>query len=200
MAFDDRCAGAYAEDWDIPGLLADVNTIIPLPPTVTEASLRQLSKKELEEFLIQLAHDEYDRREKDIGPDKMRVLERLVMLQIIDRLWVEHLTTMERQRLQAQWAGLQQMKGEDAYKLIGHQMFEEELKPGIRHDVAHTIFKVRIAEQGARQPESPMVKAGLGSGAKGNRKPKAMAGGKKVGRNDPCPCGSGKKYKHCCGK
>ncbi len=199
-AFDERCAAAYAEDWDIAGLLADVNTIVPVPPAMTEASLRQLSKKELEGALVQLAHDEYARREKDIGPDKMRVLERLVMLQIIDRLWVEHLTTMERQRLQAQWAGLQQMKGEDAYKLIGHQMFEQELKPGIRHDVAHTIFKVRIAEQGARQPESPMVKAGVGSGARGSRKARATVGGKKVGRNDPCPCGSGKKYKHCCGK
>ena len=138
-------------------------------------------------------------REKEMGPDKMRILERLVMLQIIDRLWIEHLTAMEHMRLQAGWASLQQMKSTDAYKSTGYQQFQTLLET-IRHDVAHTIFRVSLVQRDAQQPQSPMAKAGVGS--QGDRKPRVpvAVAGKKVGRNDPCPCGSGKKYKHCCGK
>jgi preprotein translocase subunit SecA len=122
-----------------------------------------------------------------------------VMLQIIDRLWVEHLTEMERERLQAGWAGLRQMKSADAYKRSGYEKFQILLET-IQHDVANTVFHVALVQKDAKAPESPMAKAGLGS--KGNSKPRqaAAVAGKKIGRNDPCPCGSGKKYKHCCGK
>jgi preprotein translocase subunit SecA len=118
------------------------------------------------------------------------------MLQIIDRLWIEHLTNMEHMRLQAGWAALQQMKSTDAYKSTGYQQFQTLLET-IRHDVAHTIFHVSLVQKEAKAPQSPMAKAGVGS--RGNSKP-AASGNKKVGRNDPCPCGSGKKYKHCCGR
>jgi preprotein translocase subunit SecA len=120
------------------------------------------------------------------------------MLQVIDRLWVEHLTTMDQERLQAGWQTLRQMKSADAYKRSGYEKFQILLET-IQHDVANTIFHVSLAQRDARAPESPMAKAGLGS--KGNSKPKAAAAvaGKKVGRNDPCPCGSGKKYKYCHG-
>jgi preprotein translocase subunit SecA len=87
----------------------------------------------------------------------------------------------------------------DAYKSTGYQQFQTLLDT-IRHDVAHTIFHVRIEKKENRMPQSPMAKAGVGS--HGDARPKtaaAAAGGQKVGRNDPCPCGSGKKYKHCHG-
>jgi preprotein translocase subunit SecA len=124
----------------------------------------------------------------------------LVMLQIIDRLWIEHLTAMEHMRLQAGWASLQQIKSTDAYKSTGYQQFQTLLET-IRRDVAHTIFHVSLVQRdAAKQPQSPMAQAGVGS--QGNKKPRVAAavGGKKIGRNDPCPCGSGKKYKHCCGR
>ena len=193
-----RLAGQYSEGWDIANLLADVNRILPVPPTLNDKALAALGAKEIQEKLIELAGSLYEQREKEMGAEKMRLLERLVMLQIIDRLWVEHLTEMERERLQAGWAGLRQMKSADAYKSSGYERFQILLET-IRHDVANTIFHVALVQKDARAPESPMAKAGLGS--KGNSKPKAAAAaGKKVGRNDPCPCGSGKKYKHCCGK
>jgi preprotein translocase subunit SecA len=126
------------------------------------------------------------------------MLERLVMLQIIDKLWVEHLTAMDHERLQAGWQTLRQMKSADAYKMSGHQKFGE-LKENIQHETANVIFHVGIAQRDAsKAPQSPMVKAGMGS--TGDNKPRAASGNKKVGRNDPCPCGSGKKYKHCHGR
>jgi preprotein translocase subunit SecA len=191
-------AGHYEDGWDIPGLLTDVNRVVPLPSDINEKTLSEMSSKEIEEKLVGLPPVLYEEREKDIGPEKMRVLERLVMLQIIDRLWVEHLTAMEHERLQAGWASMRQMKSTDAYKMIGSEKWAD-LKRYIQQDVAHAIFHVRIEQRNVKQPESPMAKAAVGSQG-GNGKKKAVAGHKKIGRNDPCPCGSGKKYKHCCGR
>jgi len=84
-----------------------------------------------------------------------------------------------------------------AYKTRGHQQFQNLLE-SIKHDVAHTIFKVRVEKREAPQLTSPMTKAAVNRDAP--PKQAAKVAGKKVGRNDPCPCGSGKKYKHCCGK
>jgi preprotein translocase subunit SecA len=189
----------YGEGRDTAGLLAEVNVIMPLSRSLGEKALEGLSSADIEKRLIELAASLYDQREKDMGPDKMRILERLVMLQVIDRLWIEHLTAMEHMRLQAGWAALQQMKSTDAYKSTGYRQFQTLLET-IRHDVAHTIFHVSLVQKENKQPQSPMTKAGVGS--QGNKRPKvgAAVAGKKVGRNDPCPCGSGKKYKHCCGR
>jgi preprotein translocase subunit SecA len=191
--------GRYGEGRDAAALLAEVNVIIPVSPALNEKALEGLSAADIEKKLVELVESLYEQREKDMGSDKMRILERLVMLQIIDKLWIEHLTAMEHMRLQAGWASLQQMKSTDAYKSTGYQQFQTLLET-IRHDVAHTIFHVSLVQRDAKQPQSPMAKAGVGS--QGNKKPKvpAAVAGKKVGRNDPCPCGSGKKYKHCCGK
>ncbi len=191
--------GRYGEGRDSVGLLAEVNIIMPVPRDLNEKSLEALSSADIEKKLVELAESLYEQREKENGPDKMRLLERLVMLQIIDRLWIEHLTAMEHMRLQAGWASLQQMKSTDAYKSTGYQQFQTLLET-IRHDVAFTIFHVSLVQKEAKQPQSPMAKAGVGS--QGDKRPKVpvAVAGKKVGRNDPCPCGSGKKYKHCCGK
>jgi preprotein translocase subunit SecA len=190
----------YESGVDIKGLVAEANTILPVPSRFDKDIPAGLGPKEVEEKLIELAAKLYEEKVKETGEETMKLLERLVMLQIIDRLWVEHLTAMEQMRLQAGWATLQQVKSTDAYKRTGFEQFQTLLDT-IRHDVAHTIFHVRIEKRDNKMPESPMAKAGVGS--TGNKNPKAAAaavGGKKVGRNDPCPCGSGKKYKHCCGR
>lgn len=192
-----RLTGQFGDGWDIPGLIADVNTVIPLPPSVNAKALSELSTSEIENKLIEITETLYEEKEKETGPDTMRVMERLVMLQIIDRLWVEHLTTMEHERLQAGWQTLRQVKSADAYKRSGFENFEM-LKETIRHDVAHAIFHTRIEQRSPKPAASPMAKAADRPGGNGSRKP--LAAGKKVGRNDPCPCGSGKKFKHCCGR
>jgi preprotein translocase subunit SecA len=176
-------------------MLAEIKRIIPLPPAFTVKTLEGKRNDEIEKLFVDMANSVYDQREKEMGEEKMRLLERLLMLQVIDRLWVDHLTIMENERMQAGWQTLRQVKSADAYKNAGFRQFQELLE-NIRHDVAGLIFHVSISERNQNKtPQSPMAKADIGS--KGDSKPKA---GMKIGRNDPCPCGSGKKYKHCCGK
>jgi len=169
------------EQSNLSGLLEDVSTIFPLPPQSRSDGLSELSDKQIAERLTDYAIELYNQREQELGPDNMRLAERLVMLRVIDRLWMNHLTDMEHLR---QGIGLRAVGQEQplvVYKREGHASFEA-LLAGIQHDVVHSIYHVSIAK------EAPQ------------KRKEAVPVGKKVGRNDPCPCGSGKKYKHCCGK
>jgi len=169
------------EQSNLSDLLEDISTIFPLPPQFRSDGLSELSDKQIAEKLTDYAIELYNQREQELGPDNMRIVERLVMLRVIDRLWMDHLTAMDELR---QGIGLRSVGQEQplmVYKREGHASFEA-LLAGIQHDVVHSIYHVGIAK------ETPQ------------KKKEAVPVGKKVGRNDPCPCGSGKKYKHCCGK
>jgi len=191
-------ADEHGVAWDMEGLLADAATVFPLPPALTSDSLMELKPKQMEEKLAGLAETLYEAQEKEVGAENMRVLERLVMLRIIDSLWVEHLTAMENMRMQAGWQTLRQTRAVDAYKREGYRQFQTLLDT-IQHDVVHTIYHVSIAKkEPSAQAPSPMAQV-VGRSSTGGKQ-KTKVGGKKVGRNEPCPCGSGKKYKHCCGR
>jgi len=185
-------------DWDVTSLLADITTIFPLPPTFNSDALSEMKPGQIENRLIEQAEALYEEKEREVGAENMRVLERLVMLRIIDSLWVEHLTTMENMR---QGIGLQAAGQRDplvAYKREGHRLFQN-LMASIQHDVAHTVYLVNVVRrEAAEQAPSPMAQVVGQKGGSGKQPLKA--GSKKIGRNAPCPCGSGKKYKHCCGK
>ena len=172
---------------DLPGLLEDVSHIFPLPPQIGKYGFSELNSKQIAGKLSDYAIDVYDQREQEVGSDNMRLIERLVMLRVIDRLWMEHLTAMEhmRQGIGLRAAGQQDPLG--VYKREGHALFDA-LLASIQHDVAHSIHHVGI------------TKNVTASEANQPRKKTPVLAGKKVGRNDPCPCGSGKKYKYCCGK
>jgi preprotein translocase subunit SecA len=169
------------EKSSLSALLEDVSTVFPLSPQFRSDGLSELSEKQITEKLTDYATELYNQREQELGPQNMRIAERLVMLRVIDRLWMEHLTAMEHLR---QGIGLRAVGQEQplvVYKREGHAYFEA-LLASIQHDVAHTIYHVGVSK------EAPQ------------KKKEAVPVGKRVGRNDPCPCGSGKKYKHCCGK
>ncbi|MEA3442534.1 MAG: preprotein translocase subunit SecA [Chloroflexota bacterium] len=166
---------------DLSGLLEDISTILPLPPEFRSDGLSELNSKQLTEKLSNHAVELYEQREQELGTDNMRIVERLVMLRVIDKLWMEHLTAMEHTR---QGIGLQAAGQQNplvVYKREGHVLFEA-LLGSIQHDIVHNIYHVSISKK-----ESPHQR-------------RAVIAGKKVGRNDPCPCGSGKKYKYCCGR
>jgi preprotein translocase subunit SecA len=170
-----------ADQWDLDGLVAGANAILPLPPYLSKDAISKMSRKEVEQKLEEYAESLYEEREKELGPQNMRVVERLVMLRAFDSRWVEHLTAMENMR---QSIGLQSLAQRDplvAYKTQGHEAFQE-LMAGVQHDIVHMIYHVGIVKQ-----EKPKER---------EKVPVAQH----LGRNDPCPCGSGKKYKKCCGK
>ncbi|MFA5374844.1 MAG: preprotein translocase subunit SecA [Dehalococcoidia bacterium] len=186
--------GAAAAEIDAAAFLKEVGTILPLPSDLNASTIKQMEPAAIEERLLKRIDETYEQREKEFGADKMRLLERLIMLRMIDRAWVEHLTSMEQMR---QSAGLEAMGQRDPlviYKQRGHTTFEA-MTAGIEHDVATTIFRVKIEE---KPGQSKMMQSPMAQAAK--RPEKAAADKGTPGRNDPCPCGSGKKYKKCCGK
>ena len=179
---------AGEESIDAEGLLADVGRIMPPPPALDRGAIAQRPPEDVINALTEHAESLYEQRETEVGPDNMRMLERLVMLRTLDRLWTEHLTMMEHMR---QGIGLQAVGHSDplvAYKKEGHAMFQS-LLANVRHDMVHTIFHVNIVKKEA-SPPTPVAAA----------RREAVPADKRIGRNDPCPCGSGKKYKKCCGK
>jgi preprotein translocase subunit SecA len=208
--------GGNGDDQELKTMVAELGTIMPLPKDLNIQTLAEMPAEEIGDRLVKNAHGLYEQLEKSVGMDNIRMLERLVMLRVIDNLWVEHLTSMEYIR---QGVGLQAVAQRDplaVYKTEGHALFES-LMASIRHDVVHTIFHVNIQRQPAqkqgvqqtsrpavqsitKQTASPMAKVAAASRGNEDVKQSVKVAGKKVGRNDPCPCGSGKKYKHCCGK
>jgi preprotein translocase subunit SecA len=189
------------EERDINGLLTEVKTIVPLPPHFTEVHFSSLTHDETLQELLAHAQAQYEAKEQELGPEKMRMLERLVMLGTIDRLWVEHLTALEDMR---QGIGLAGYGGQDplvAFKREAHDMWGQ-FSDHIRQQITHRIYHVTLAPQAVTAPR-PRGQAGRGGSARRRRGPageEPPAAPRKVGRNDPCPCGSGRKYKKCCGR
>ncbi|MFC1941294.1 preprotein translocase subunit SecA [Chloroflexota bacterium] len=193
-----RTGDEYNDGWDIEGLIAEVATILPLPPEINAEALSSLKPRQIVERLSEQAETLYQQREQEIGSENIRVLERLIMLRTIDSLWIEHLTAMESMRLEAGWQTLRQVKAVDAYKNKGYEQFQILLST-IQHDVSHAIYHVGLVRQESHQ-RAPTPMAQVAAVGAGSSRPMSQRAGKKIGRNDPCPCGSGKKYKHCCGR
>lgn len=190
--------GRYREDWDLDGLNAAVRAFLPLPATLTGQAWAQLKPDEIREQLYELAERAYDEKERGLGPDLMRKVERFVLLQTVDRLWVRHLTDLENLR---EGIGLRAFAQENplvAYKKEASLMYAD-LMDAVRHEVATTIFRVQVVQEPARRPVQEM-RPGVPSRTAQARPQAAKPAVQKVGRNDPCPCGSGKKYKHCHGR
>ena len=190
----------YGDQGDQESLIAEVSAIFPISPGLQSDLLNSLKPTEIEQKLAEYAATLYDQRENDLGPENIRMLERVIMLRTIDSLWVEHLTTMEHMRQEANWQSLRQVKPVDAYKKEGYAQFQVLLDT-IRHDVVRIIFHADISKTAApRRARPALVQASSGASAVGTAERPKVTGKKKIGRNEPCPCGSGKKYKHCCGK
>jgi preprotein translocase subunit SecA len=241
----------HAEDWDLENLAREVLQIMPLPPDTSLDAWANLAQEELREELAGLAEEAYAAKEQRLGVEAMRQVERAVMLHVIDRLWIDHLTTMDELR---EGIGLRAYGQRDPlveYKNEAYNQFQS-LLAAIQSEIVHSIYKVELqrvpvapppemqqAQAVHPQPEQAVgaasvdeehtpepasgngkaprpidAKAVLGKSARSpaeralstNRPAepvKAVAAAKasaKVGRNDPCPCGSGKKYKHCHGR
>ncbi len=200
-------------DWNVTAMLADLGTIFALPPDLAEDNIANMTREDLSEGLHQYADDCYEQREAEMGDSVVRMLERLVMLRVIDSLWVQHLTAMENLR---HGIGLHAAGQRDPlvmYKKQSRDYFDE-LLGRIQHDITHTIYRVALTTQvnGQRQhaPDArPLAAAAAASlsretavtavGAQHRARAEQPAA-RKVGRNDPCTCGSGKKYKKCHGR
>jgi preprotein translocase subunit SecA len=190
-----------SENWDLNAFVAELNAIFPSPPDLSQDNIANMHPEEVEEYLLEFAEVLYEEKESQTGSEEMRTLERLVMLRTIDSHWVQHLTSMENLR---QGIGLHAFGQRDPlvmFKREGHDMFQG-LLDRIQHDIVHTFFRVGLATQpGTRSVQRPQSTETVVSAVAGRERQAQVnaVGGGKVGRNDQCPCGSGKKYKRCHG-
>jgi preprotein translocase subunit SecA len=196
----------YAEGQpDHKVLMTELREIFPSLPAVSPDELAEMDPDELEERLLAHAEAIYEEKERELGPQGMRLLERLVMLTTIDQLWVHHLTALDEMR---QGVGLRGYGGQDplvVFKREAHDMWQQ-LLDHIRALVVRRILRETLAPAAAPAPARPRNLRESGpekepaQQTRGQRQPVGAAVGAKVGRNDPCPCGSGRKYKKCCGR
>ncbi len=192
----DQCAPATAKsaDWDMMALYTELSQITGEDNTGKLHGLK--NRKELEEKAMELVDQTYAKKETDItaaGVD-MREIERVVLLKAVDSHWMDHIDGMDQLR---QGVGLQALGQKDpvvAYRNMGFDMFDEMVM-GIREMTVRSLFHVslRTAPQKREQLANPVETSG-------DSKPQPKRADKKPGRNDLCPCGSGLKYKNCCGK
>ena len=188
---------AAAEDWDVKGLELNLHKIIPMMELPSEKECIDMRQKELKHLLKERAVKAYEVKEAEFPEaEQIRELERVVLLKVIDARWMDHIDDMDQLR---QGIGLQAYGQRDPkveYKMIGYEMFDEMTR-SIEEDTVRTILHVKLEQKVEREQVAKVT--GTNKDDTGVREPKKRAE-KKVYPNDPCPCGSGKKYKQCCGR
>ena len=184
------------EEWDLNELNALLLPLIPLQPVTRErihANKKNGLKQQLKEEAVKL----YEAKETEFPePEMMRELERVILLKVIDRKWMDHIDDMEQLR---QGIGLQAYGQRDPlveYKLSGYEMFDE-MTQNIKEDTVRLLLRVKIEQKVEREQVAKVT--GTNKDDSGPKTPTKRANAK-VYPNDPCPCGSGKKYKNCCGR
>jgi preprotein translocase subunit SecA len=184
------------DEYDLSGLMIAARGLIPLPASLTPDDWRDLKPDALEEQLLDYAEKAYSDKEKQMG-DVMPQAERQTLLRAVDSHWVRHLTDLDALREGIGLRAFGQQNPVVAYKREAAETYDDMLA-SIRSQVARDIYRVQLA-QSAPMPQPRRLSTNApGSSGKG-RQPVRKVADETVGRNDPCPCGSGKKYKHCHG-
>ncbi len=194
----DRCASpaASSNEWDLDALNLELNKSLLLTPVSLE-EVKGMSQKEMKHMLKERAVKGYEAKEAEFPEsEQIRELERVILLKVIDRKWMDHIDDMEQLR---QGIGLQAYGQKDPlvqYKMVGYDMFGE-MTSAIAADTVRLLFHVQLEKKVEREAVAKVT--GTNKDDSLARAPKKREE-KKIYPNDPCPCGSGKKYKQCCGR
>jgi preprotein translocase subunit SecA len=198
---------AHPDEWNWAGLREGVysqfNVRLELKPEERE----ELNAEQLTDTVIERIKQAYEEKEQRFGAPMLRQLEKIIMLQSIDTLWKDHLLNMDHLKEGIGLRGYGQKNPLQEYKKEGFTTFEQMMHR-IQEDVVQKLFTVEIAREAAvgemqmqqQQPQRMVLSHGAETSVEASRPTPAKREGQKIGRNDPCPCGSGKKYKRCCGK
>ena len=189
-------ADADPEDWDLVNFNVSLCNVIPMKQVVPE-EVKDMNAKKLKHMLKERAVKLYEQKEAEFPePEHIRELERVVLLKVIDNKWMDHIDDMDQLR---QGIGLQAYGQRDPkveYKMIGYEMFDEMTR-AISADTIRALYRVKIEQKAEREEVAKVT--GTNKDESAVRAPKKREN-KKIYPNDPCPCGSGKKYKQCCGR
>jgi preprotein translocase subunit SecA len=199
--------GVHPEDWDLGGLGEAMNRQFDVKLPAGVAAREVASREALREAVGEAVTARYAARESELSPDLLRTLERWVMLHVIDSQWKDHLLSMDHLKEGIGLRGYGQRDPLTEYKREAYDVFEE-MVDRVRTSVTELLFRMQVSREAAPEPaprpasrpvaaprSAPGVTLHRGTP---ERRPEAARSGQKVGRNDPCYCGSGKKYKKCC--
>ena len=185
------------EDWDLTELNVSLRGSIPMMEPVSPEDVKDMSQKKLKHFLKEKAVKAYEMKEAEFPePEHLREIERVVLLKVIDAKWMDHIDDMDQLR---QGIGLQaygQRNPKVEYKMLGYDMFDEMTK-SITADTVRTLFHIKLEQKVEREQVAKVTGTNKDDTAVNAPKKRTE---KKIYPNDPCPCGSGKKYKQCCGR
>ena len=197
-------AGEDPAEWDLAALHSAVRTILPFPATVTSNTWANLAPEEIEEQILDFAEESYAEMEAQLGEERLRQGEKQLMMQVLDTLWVRHLTALDALR---QSIGLRAYGQQDPLIAFQKEAFAMygQLQEAIQEEVVRRIYHPTIASQAPKprniQAVHPNAQAAARMQAETpgatDQAPEPVRVRKVPGRNDPCHCGSGKKYKHC---
>ena len=195
----DRCVSPDVdpEEWDLTGLEVSLHDVIPQLKFPTAKEIEDMQQKELKHLLKEKAVKAYEGKEAEFPePEQIREMERVVLLKVIDAKWMDHIDDMDQLR---QGIGLQAYGQRDPlveYKMMGYDMFGE-MTNAIAEMTIKTLFNIRVEQKVEREQVAKVTGTNKDETAQSAPKKREHA---KVYPNDPCPCGSGKKYKQCCGR
>jgi preprotein translocase subunit SecA len=194
---DMYCSDTVAENWNLDGLRAHYLNLFVTDTDLryTVEELNELTKNDIAEFIKTRAALIYKIREQDMGSNVMREVERICLLKVVDKHWMDHIDAMEELKRGIYLRGYAQRNPVEEYRFEGFAMFDEMIAT-IREETVRMVLTVPVRVERPLQREQILKPDAPNAGAKTPYR----APQKKVGRNDPCPCGSGKKYKNCCGK
>ena len=191
----------FAEEWDMNSFNEYLNAIMPIGIIkIAEDKVQETTREQFKEDIRNVAHTFYEFKEKEIGDEeKMRELERSVLLRVIDMKWMDHIDAMDHMR---QGIGLHAYAQRDPlieYKFASYDMFDA-LSNEIQEETVKVLSHIKIVTE--EDIERKEVAKPISTNKDDSLKKKGVVKSEeeKIGRNDPCPCGSGKKYKQCCGK
>ena len=183
---------------ELETLIKYLEEICLIHGSVTVDELSTLSNDEVKKKLLDLVYDQYSKKEIEFGEERLREIERVILLRVVDQKWMDHIDNMDHLK---QGMGLRAYKQEDpiqAYQMEGSDMFETMIE-GIKTETVKFLFHVRVEKPVEREQVAEETSASHGEEDKSLKK-EPVRNDNKVGRNDPCTCGSGKKYKNCCGR
>jgi preprotein translocase subunit SecA len=191
-------SSSYQDEWDWDGLMNYLEKVCIPPGSVDRSAfnIHEITKPMLKEKLVEVARAAYTKQEEINGEEPMREAERVIILKVVDRKWMDHIDAMDQLR---QGIGLRAYGQRDPvieYQTEGYDMFQEMIS-SIQEEVVTILYHIKVeTNMPKREKVAEPIEASHGDQAQ-SKKP--LVKGDKVGRNDPCPCGSGKKYKRCHG-
>ncbi|HPZ09722.1 MAG TPA: preprotein translocase subunit SecA, partial [Candidatus Eremiobacteraeota bacterium] len=187
--------GMNKDEWDIAGLIESIKEFFLLTDDIPLSALEGMNSKALKDFFLDLAQSAYKSREEEFGTENFKRLEQIILLRMIDTKWIDHLDIMDNLR---DGIGLRGYGGKDPrieYEMEAFETFQE-MMANIQEDTVTYIMRARPVQDVGRKQRVFVISGTNRDESAQSRVP--VKRGQKIGRNDPCPCGSGKKYKKCC--